>query len=176
MELPIQLKFFKKIELYQEYKFEEQKSLETKLQDWKIEKAILKWTRTNHHHLASPIDANRINKEILGNKYSHEHQHAMGSLVQRGYADIYPANTDMIRPESITITKDGLIMGEIVYDIENNKFKKITFEFFYWLVWIVAFSGAFILIESALKILIGYMHINWRLEFIEKVIETICLQ
>lgn len=70
MELPIQLKFFKKIELYQEFKFQDEKAEEAsegilrKL--WKTEKRVLRWTARHHHCLGSSIDHDYIRNNILG--------------------------------------------------------------------------------------------------------------
>ena len=122
MELPIQLKFFKKIELYQDYKFEQKKSLGgTRLKSWELEKKILKWTKEKHHHLGSPLSLERIKKEILNEDHP-ETQNAMSSLVARGYAGVYPDSADAVYPICIKINRAGLLMGEVIGELESSKF------------------------------------------------------
>lgn len=149
MEIPIQLKFFKKIELYQDYKFENKKALSTRLQDWKIETIILKWARENHHHLWDPLNEQRIKYKILNGVYEYEYKHAMDSLVQRGYAEHLLG----VAPEiNIRITKEGLLMGEVIFDVENGGWSGHKYELFYWVVWLTLWSGVIIVFASALKI------------------------
>jgi len=152
MELPIQLKFFKKIDLYQEYKYEGRKVRVsgTRLQDWKIEKTILKWTANNHHHLGSPLTNDGVAKDILKNKYSYEHLHAIESLIHRKYAER--------KEEGIIITKEGLLMGEVVNEVEGDKVylkykNQLKYEIFFWLVWFTAIAGALIVTINFLMLL-----------------------
>ncbi len=156
MELPIQIKFFKKIDLYQEYKSEERKFKVsgTKLQCWKAEKKILKWTATEHHHLGSALTNQRIKEDILANQYTHEYEHAIQGLVQRKYAEAVD------QPEAgIKVTKEGLLMGEVINEVENdNLLSKWRYQLkyvgFFALVWLTAIAGALIVIINLLKLLI----------------------
>ena len=146
MELPIQLKFFRKIELYQEYKFEERKAADTRLVAWSIEKQILKWTVNNHHHLASPLTKDRINRDMLDTKHSAELTHALYNLIQRKYAEGDPE-------QGITITKEGLLIGEVINEVDGKVLSRFKYPLFFSLVWLTAISGAFIVIINFLKLI-----------------------
>lgn len=151
MELPIQLKFFKKLELYQELIFQNKKAGEAggdRRKVWKTEKEILKWTTWNHHYLRSPINHDYIRINILKNKSADKYDKALTNttqnLIKRGFAiapEILKDVTD------IEFTQLGLLMGEVVNDTEGEKkWPKIKYDLFYKLVWLTAISGALIVI------------------------------
>jgi hypothetical protein len=102
MDLPFTIKFFRKIELYQELKKEDRKwRNDNKL--WNMVKAILEWTVKNHKHLYTPLSSrfvlDRLNEikekenEKIKNKMFNErdiiglYEKVLGELVVRGYAE-----------------------------------------------------------------------------------------
>ena len=144
MELPIQLKFFRKIELYQEYKTENKKAVLNKSKSWSVEKQILKWILIKHYHLGSPINNDRIKNEILKNEFDDECAHGINNLIEKGYAERLG--------QGIKITKEGFLMAEVVNDLDGRLFKSFYYQGFFYLVWLTAISGAFIVIINGLKI------------------------
>jgi len=147
MELPIQLKFFKKIELYQEYRFQQRKASGTNLKAWPIEKQILKWTTSNHHHLGSLLTNSDIRNRMIEDKETRELHHAIENLIQRKYGDGDPS-------VGVIITKEGLLMGEVINDLEGkNLFNKWKYLVFFILVWATALTGALIVIINFIKLI-----------------------
>lgn len=168
MEFPLQLKFFKKIDLYQEYKSEEYKFKisGTRLQRWIAEKEILKWTALKHHHLGSTLTNDGIKKEILHNDYSHAHEHAVEALIQQKYAEAVDGPTPGIK-----ITKEGLLMGEVINEVENdNVFIRwkycLKYTSFFALIWFTAIAGACIVIINFLKLLYELLIPIWTFLFL----------
>jgi len=154
MEIPIQLIFFKKLELYQVLKEENKKRKGTKRKTWDVEKRILIWTK-EHHHLNSPITQSIVMDEILMPKREPgtltEYSFAMENLVVRGFANI--ATEENIT--AIKITKEGLIMGSVINDIETeskNPWNKFKYPFFIWITWITIIAGIIILIYNAFSL------------------------
>jgi hypothetical protein len=151
MELPIQLKFFKKLELYQELKSQNKKAF-NRDEAWLIEKEILKWTRWNHHHLNTPLTneyifspLNKVLPQNLRNNLDLIHV-AMRNLVARKYATGSHA--------SITITAEGLLMGEVIDDVEGTGTKNYLenkYFLFYYFIWTIAILGG-------LTIIINFIH------------------
>ncbi|MEK7618098.1 MAG: hypothetical protein AAB410_03040 [Patescibacteria group bacterium] len=155
MALPIQLKFFKKIELYQEYKSEEYKAATTDKKVWITEKEILRWTTDNHHHLGSEITKDHVRRVIFHEgterfteskyKFDIRLNKPFENLVQRGYAT---KNNE----DALIITREGLLMGEVINDVEKNLFSKyIKYNSLYWLVWITAIAGALTIVINFIK-------------------------
>ena len=152
MELPIQLKFFKKIELYQEYLSQERKIKisKTHLKAWENEKEILKWVRTNHHHLGSLLTREDIKNRIFNTKDIPEFKQTLQNLVQRNYAEF--------RSEDIVTTQEGLLMAEVVYDLESEQgrlywLRRKKYRAFFVLVWLTALSGVVIVVGSAIQMI-----------------------
>lgn len=151
MELPIQIKFFKKLELYQELKFQDRKS--NKASDrlkkmWKTEKLILGWTARGHHLIAHPIDHDYVRNggDLLKNKNKDNYDWGLsgtfGNLIKRGFAVEFTAGDT----SNIIFTPEGLLMGEVIDDVENKKLGGWKYNFFYYLTWITALMGAFFII------------------------------
>lgn len=153
MELPIQLKFYKKIDLYQEYKFNEKRYLNSKFPTWFIEKKILKWVISNHYHLGSPIKYDQVVRDVLNNNDpKNEGLHAMSSLIQRNFAEKTEDVVNLTYPSEMRITKEGFLMAEVVYEIESKESVEFRYIFFYCLVWITVFAGSVIVINNAIKV------------------------
>jgi len=155
MDLPIQIKFFKKLELYQELIDQNNKKKETKSIAWNIEKDVLKWTSTGHHHLGTWITENMIKTDIniLKGKYQNleELKPAVKSLVERGFARMNSQNDS-----SIIITHEGLLMGQVVKDYEDGKYRqKIKYPFFIYLTWLTILSSSFLIIYNAILIILN---------------------
>ena len=148
MELPIQIKFFRKLELYQELKFSEEKNRQTQRQVWGIEKQILKWTVDNHHHLGSPLSNEYIKENILRTRdtnYLNNLEPAVGNLRVKKLARQVNGG--------IEITLEGLMMGEVIHDLEETRFGKYKYGLFIKLVWATIFAGVFtVLYESLIRL------------------------
>ena len=141
MESPIQLKFFKKLELYQELKSQNKKAF-NRDEVWPIEKEILKWTRWNHHHLGTPLTNEFIlfhGNGVVSQNVRHDLDSihvAMRNLIARKYATGSHA--------SIAITAEGLLMGEVIDDVEGTGIENSLadkYSFFYYFIWTVAVLG-----------------------------------
>lgn len=157
MELPIQLKFFRKLELYQELISENKKFREsgTEIKTWPMEKDVLAWTK-GHHHLGSPlnnadiqsilektlVEANekKIEKEYKKENFDTELDNVGKNLKERGYAKDDPND------KGIIITLDGLMMGQVVNDCNKGGFKEFKYPFLIILMWATVFSGSLLII------------------------------
>lgn len=64
MDIPIRLKFFDKLKIYQDYLKKDAMLEKTKSEYWLYEKAILYWAYSGEHqHLGRPLDENRFCKD-----------------------------------------------------------------------------------------------------------------
>ena len=154
MESPIQLKFFKKLELYQELKSQNKKAF-NRDETWPIEKEILKWTRWNHHHLGTPLTDeyifqthNNVLPRGLMTSFDSVHQ-AMLNLVVRKYA--------MGSHSSIVITAEGLLMGEVIDEVEGTGVASSLgdkYSFFYYFIWTVVILGG-------ATVIVNFIHAVW---------------
>jgi len=165
MDLPIQLRFFKKLELYQEL----QKRNRDNQGEWRVEKHILSWAadRTHHKDLQTPLapDMAGEHEEITGpisnddvdNKQQYIHNR-LGNLVAMGYAD-----WDKIVTNGIVFNSDGFLTGEIINEIRNSPMSASRYEAAYYLSWILFYAGAFLVIANVLNVLgswvVDLMHI-----------------
>jgi len=158
MELPIQLKFFKKLELYQELLSENKKATfagATRRELWNMEKEVLAWTDKNHHHRLSPLKNTDLQDKVE-RKFSKEYlDNELGeisrNLVSRGFA-VFKEPDD--ESKGIIITPEGFLMGKVINDIEGQKiWVKIEYTLLYKLVWITALAGALIVIINLLVLL-----------------------
>jgi hypothetical protein len=156
MELPIQLKFFKKLELYQELKFQDRKSKASERfkKVWKTEKLILGWTARGHHLIAHPIDHDYVRNgdSLLKNKDGSDYDFGLfgtfTNLIGRGFAISVNGNETQI-----LFTPVGLLMGEVINDVESNIAGSLKYELFFYLTWLTAIAGtAIILINLFEKI------------------------
>ena len=146
MELPIQLKFFRKLELYQEYKSSENKSYKTKRAVWSIEKKILKWATNHHHHLESPLNRKYIENNILQTRDPSDLSHldpAMNNLCVKKFAKHVESG--------IEITLEGLMMGEVINDVEERYWMSCWYALFITMIWIIVVSGIFTIILEAIN-------------------------
>jgi hypothetical protein len=152
MDLPIQLKFFKKLDLYQELRSQNEKAL-GRDRAWPMEKMILKWTVWNHHHLSTPLrpDVAFTHPEIVDRTDQDNFPlllEAMRNLVEREYAT-YASNLALDR--GIKFTRAGLLMGEVIDDVEGSgegTWSAWRYIFFIILVWAVAIAGALLVIVN----------------------------
>jgi hypothetical protein len=163
MGLPIQLKFFKKLELYQELKFQDEKALGASNRAdlnkiWKTEKLILSWTARGHHLIMCPIDHGYVRNGtgLLKNKNSADYDIGLSgtftNLIGRGFAESVEGNNTQI-----IFTPTGLLMGEVINDVEGiNVWKKYRYPIFYYLTWATASAGALLVIFKFLEEVIFY--------------------
>ncbi len=156
-DLPIQLSFFKRLELYQELKRRDARFGDDKA--WSAEKEILRWAATKHRHLGTAIDPSFVENNVLDRgKYSNFPADAllpMENLKQRGWAELEGG--------SLRFLKEGLLMGEVIEDVTGGKrwFYRVFYRSFYLLAWVTTLSGAFLIVASWLKILILIVRWLW---------------
>lgn len=151
MELPIQLKFFKKLELYQELLSENKRATfagATRRELWNMEKEVLAWTEDNHHHRLSPLKNTDIQDKVerkFGKEYlDNELGQIPRNLVSRGFAIFKDAEDE---GKGIIITPEGFLMGKVINDIEGKIiWPRIKYELIYNLAWLTAIFGALIVI------------------------------
>lgn len=158
MDLPITLKFFRKLELYQELIKEDRKPRNQAV--WNMVKALLRWTVTGHLHLYTPLTSQFVQntlKEMKSNNTTSDEKFSelqvdqlyskvLGDLVVRGLAQ--PLKETESNVEKARITLEGLYMGEVIYDYESGGFKKIKYPIFYCLAWLTVCLGILSLILS----------------------------
>jgi len=147
MTLPIQIRFFRKLELYQELYHQDKKSKTDGEFSiiWDIERQILKWTTTNEYPgmplTHSFIWISILDEKLILDKKRTPHslpieslQPAMDNLVQRNFAKK--------KDNGILIEEDGRLIGEIIRDIDGkNLFHKYKYFTSIGIIWIVFILG-----------------------------------
>ncbi len=149
MDAPFGILFLKKAELYNlacrlDKQYDDSQTTSKNLPLWPIEKQILKWTYRHHKHLGSPIDTNHLSRDPKWSKlkdfnmlntdgsYKREFSYLengqldkpLENLVVRGFAQYF----DQAHGHSaIIIDKEGLLLGEVLADLEGNFFMKINY-------------------------------------------------
>ena len=161
MELPIQLKFFKKLELYQELNFQDEKAgkaSERLRKIWNTEKLILSWTARGHHLIMHPIDHGyvRSNTSLLKNKNENDYDFGLSgtftNLIGRGFVKAVEGNNTQI-----IFTPSGLLMGEVIDDVEGDKtWPKWKYWIFFKFVWTVALAGALLVVFKFVEEILFY--------------------
>ena len=165
MEPPIQLTFFKKLELYQELHSQNTKA-DGRDNTWLLEKALLQWTVHNHHHLGSPLvegeAINRILRESPALKRVEYDdgliRQAMKNLIEREYADDVSLSDSH---EEITFSRLGRLMGEVIEDVEGEgagTWMAWRYPFFIKFVWGIAVLGGLLVIINCLEQLGSISH------------------
>jgi len=156
-DLPIQLSFFKKLELYQELKLRNGRIGDDKA--WSAEKEILRWAATEHRHLGTGIDASFVENNILTDRgkygnFPDDASRPMENLQRRGWAEFGGG--------SLRFLKEGLLMGEVIDEVMLGKGWKYRFN--YVLAWVTTYCGAALIIAPVLRfvILIVCHIVRWR--------------
>ncbi len=156
MSIPIQIKFFREIELYQELKKLNERFKKSIHSDWKVwntEKKILEYYYVNLVALNTEIKIEEIRcqvfKEGSGPTLSELYKDfdmglsvPLTNLVRRGYA-----TGDN---NKISLTPDGLLMGHVI----NSCYKRANvfrYNCLYYLTWTTVLSLAFTSIISFLE-------------------------
>ena len=159
MELPIQLEFFRKLELYQELKSQDKHfSKGNENSAWEMEKDILQYSVFLHHHLGTPITVDHVavqkNRVLRSDKFDAKDdlkdrgslEHALPNLVQRGFA------TQNSSGSGIHFTKEGRLMGAVINDVREGKFLgskflgKNRYLIFSVITWATVISGILLLL------------------------------
>jgi len=164
MELPIQLKFFRKLELYQELNDENSraKNIRSDLKRfWEMEKGFLKIVDIKHHRKGKVLEKGDIQWILIKAGFSKETAHdewteIIRSLASREFIKFASAYND---PEKgIAVTKEGFLMGRVINDIEEGKkWPRIKYNLLYWLVWLSAIFGALFIIGKFMEFLYPYL-------------------
>lgn len=172
MDAPLGIDFLKKAELYNLIcRFDRQYGKSPKDNPWLIERQILRWTYKHHKHLGSPIDTNHLSadpqwskrKEFgmldktghLKNKFKYllngHLTKPLENMVIRGFADYFDTSSGH---NAIIIKKEGLLVGEVIADMEkNNLFINLNYLIYSSLMdHIGAFILLVLLIVSIVKI------------------------
>jgi hypothetical protein len=70
-DIPIQLKFFKKLELYQDFKRQDRRSIQSEklVNIWEKEKIILAWASRGHYKLGRVLSYNEIYERVYEHDY-----------------------------------------------------------------------------------------------------------
>lgn len=163
MDIPIRLKFFRKLELYQELKKLDKLVKRSDIfinRDWKVGKEVLKSEAQNLQFYPLSFDdllldaAMRVlpdRSEMKGNETQIDvARQVVDVLISRGYA--------MGKPGKMFFTPDGIWMGEVINDCESW-WRKIRYPIFYWFVWITFISSGIILLWSGIKIIVNF--VSW---------------
>lgn len=136
MTLPFTLKFFKKIELFQDLQilngvFERAVRRRDEVHEtkstWEVEKKVLYWSWWGHMHLGSPLVVRRFqNEEDLKDlKITRKEAEVAGirefmrNLVERGFARYESPNEK--ESSGIILTRKGRLMGEVIYEVYRLK-------------------------------------------------------
>lgn len=165
MEAPFGITFLKKAELYNLICRLDQQEKDTRDPSnalWPIEKGVLKWTYSYHKHLGSPIGTDHLSRDpkwskleemdMLNSKGELKEEFKylengnltkpLENLVIRGFAEYF--NEIQHDHNKIVINREGLLVGEVLSDIEKaNPF--IKFNYFIYSK-IMDHLGAFILL------------------------------
>jgi hypothetical protein len=158
MELPIQLRIFRKIELFQELKNRNKKSKKTNLKAWEIEKDILSLTKY-HHHIGSVLTIEKVkdwlehvvsDKRYSEGELSNWLKKSIENLIEDGFAKRTSESNEELK---FLFTRDGMIMGEVVNELKGNCLKKIAHNLKYYsltyLVWLsVILAMLYVVVSS----------------------------
>jgi hypothetical protein len=154
MDIPIPLRFFEKLNLFQEFRKLEREDF----REWLNERSILSWAADSKRHrdLHTPLKAQMAldHPDITGpipgdiDKPCQYILNRFGCLVMRGYATW---SSDCTKNE-IRFTRAGFLLGEIINEIEGSG-KKLLFGFSFALCWLIFISGAVVLLGEAIKLI-----------------------
>lgn len=189
MEAPFGISFLKKAEIYNLIsRFDKQYRGTSRDNPWLIERQILRWTYKHHKHLGSPINTDHLSRNQQWSKLREfgmlnkegklkkefkylEKGHLskpLENLVVRGFATYFDETHGH---NAITINKEGLLVGEVIADIEkNNIFVKLNYLFYSN---IMDHLGAFLLFIVTLIGLIKLLYIPEILKYVIKQCGTV---
>ena len=179
MDAPFGILFLKKVELYnlvedQRKKVEVMKSLHPESNNpitWPVEEKILKWTYHGHKYLTDSIKENDFvfkksrklkDWELLNekNEVKEEYKKAVNqpkSILKNMVAREF-ARYDDDDPTSIIINKEGLLLGEVIYNSQHeNRSIKCIYKIYSCLF---DYVGAWILFIIVIITIIMTLSIN----------------
>jgi hypothetical protein len=153
MDIPIRLKFLKKLDLYQELIRQDKKAKKTSKKVWAMEKILLKWTYNNHHHICSPLKKEKLEQILHKADFatsSIKHiEKVMGNLVGRGFAKKFDEKADV--GYGIYFSPDGLYMGEVIYEIEENQWGRTKYPLYLTVVWTIIVTSVVLLFWNVVE-------------------------
>jgi len=143
MDSPIQLTFFKKLELYQELKSNNARLGHDKA--WDGEKEILRWSALGHRHLGTPINEQFVKDNILtdSEKYTNfpdDARRSMENLIKKELATG--------QPDGFFFLREGLLMGQVIHEIETGGDR--LYRIAYPLAWATAIAGILLVMSNAI--------------------------
>lgn len=157
MDLPYTPKFFKKLELYQEYhRLNKRDEGYEKQQHWKADKALLGWAHENHFHVGHSLGKDSIAKGLRWSKFPAEDikkyaPKVIENLEHRGWGTIRKKEISMggigiaLFVDTIEINRDGMLMAEVIGDVMKKRWKRAGYFVSGWITW-----GIFVFMLAAL--------------------------
>jgi len=150
----IKLKFFRKLELFQELRSENKKAKNaggTKKELWNMEKDVLEWTVNNHHHRASALrneDIQNIVRDYKEEEMDNELGEISKNLISREFAKQYEEGDC---GSGIIILREGFLMGEVIKELKGHK--RFFYRIFIILVWATVAVGTLTVIWNFIGII-----------------------
>ena len=172
MDAPFGIIFLRKAELYSLLKDQANKAIVMKNKHrnspnpitWYVEKAILKWTYHGHKYLYATINTSDFNLEksnklkdwelcdnngIIKNTYDKHTRDSiemsikqpnsvLSNIVARGFGEFLDNNLQ----DKIIINKEGLLLGEVIYNVEEKDSHLI----YYIYSFLMDYGGAWVLL------------------------------
>ncbi len=141
MNAPFGIVFLKKAELYNLIRRLDKQAADDEKDSinpntWPVERMILKWTYKYHKHLGTPMmddffkSGNRKLKDWgladINDVIKKEYKQTLKfpdkireNMTIKGFADF---DNNPAQPKNIIINKEGLLLGEVIYNVECRKF------------------------------------------------------
>lgn len=162
MDLPIKLKFFRKLELYKQLKEldKQAKRNDVFFRNWEMSKEALKSEAQIPQLYPRPFDellfdaVQRVLKDNDRERMAHNEmeinvaRQVLDFLISRKYA--------VGKPGEVFFTPDGVWMGEVINECESW-WRKIRYQIFYWFVWIVFVFGGITLVGSGVSAIANFV-------------------
>ena len=124
-----------------------------------MEKEILKFADSEHHHRGSILQntdiQNRIERKFTGKDMANELAHISRNLVSRGFAVFLPPDNNPNK--GFRITREGFLMGSVINDVEGDgkwcRAWRLMYLLLYRLVWATAIAGAIVVLLTCASLL-----------------------
>jgi hypothetical protein len=164
MDVPISLRFFEKLNRYQDIKRLDKRATS----EWKNQRQILLWAGdvTRHRHrsveLTPEMAAEHDDVTGLEGSYVGEEnaQEKRGYIIHSCFGNLVSARLAKWKSDSdwskgIVFTREGFQMGEVINELRDNSYARVLYEGSYVLSWSIFIAGAAIAVGEAIKLLYG---------------------